>query len=62
MKTLYLTYPHLSAQHAGSDYLVVQVDHDTSIKPGAMLSEEKVKDLCEQTGIWKVQIKLNKQS
>lgn len=59
MKTITLTYPHLSGKHAGSDYCVVQVEQDTTYKPGQMLDEAVVKDLCDLSGIWKVVIKRN---
>lgn len=59
MKTLTLTYPHLSNKHAGSDYQVAQVEQSVDFKPGQMLEELVVKDLCEMTGIWKVVIKRN---
>lgn len=59
MRTLTLTYPHMSAKHAGNDYCVVQVEQSTEYKPGQMLEEIAVKDLCEMTGMWKVIVKRN---
>lgn len=61
MKVLTLTYPHLSPDHAGHDYLVVQVEQDIQYKPGQLLNLAAVKDLCEMTGIWRVIIKRNKE-
>lgn len=57
MKTLTLTYPHPSRNHAGSDYQVAQVEQSTEFKPGEFLDEARVKDLCEMTGVWRVIIK-----
>lgn len=62
MKTLTLTYPHLSSKHAGSDYRVVQVEQSTEFKPGQMLAEAEVTGLCEMTGMWKVVVKHNKEA
>jgi hypothetical protein len=59
MRVLTLTYPHLSSKHAGSDYRVQQVEQSVEYKPGQMLEEAVVKDLCEMTGMWKVVIKRN---
>lgn len=59
MKTLILTYPHLSGKHAGNDYQVAQVEQSTDFKPGQMLEEASVKDLCEMTGMWKIIVKRN---
>jgi hypothetical protein len=59
MRTLTLSYPHLSAKHAGYDYLVMQVEQSTDYKPGELLDEETVKGLCESRGTWKVVVKVN---
>lgn len=59
MKTLILTYPHLSKTEA-LVYRVSQVEQDTTYKPGQALCEAEVKDLCQMTGKWKIVVKHNK--
>jgi hypothetical protein len=64
MKTLILTFPHLLAmpdRTCEEHYRVMSVEQDVSFRPGEMLTKEKVADLCDMTGMWRVIIRESKQ-
>lgn len=52
MKTITLTYPHVTA-HSSEAYRVVQIVGSTDYTPGQVLEKAEVKDLCD-LGIFKV--------
>jgi hypothetical protein len=56
-----LTYPHIDPQSStgGSQYRVDTIAGSTVYKPGQMLCELEVKDLCEQSGKWTITMRHN---
>jgi hypothetical protein len=61
MKTLVLTYPHPSRDHAGDDYCVHQIEQSTEFVPGQFLNKKEVELLCDIPKHWKVVIRHNSQ-